>query len=228
MKTQQTRQLFRRHCEQTVRIRYLLFLPAQYERGPAEWPLLLFLHGAGERGTDLTKVTKHGPPRLVQQQPDFPFIVISPQCSNGQFWTAESLLPLLDEVMSSYRVDRKRVYATGLSMGGYGVWSLAVAHPERFAAILPICGGGDVLPILLAEPKQQRAYRSLGIWAFHGAKDPVVPFRESERMVEAFREVGNPARLTIYPEGDHDSWTETYANPAVYDWLLQHRRRRAC
>lgn len=132
---------------------------------------------------------------------------------------------LLKDVQERYNVDPNRVYLTGLSMGGYGTWELALAHPEKFAAIVPLCGGGTLLPVLLATTKQLRAIRSLGVWAFHGAKDSVVPLLESERMIAALKEVGNRAKLTVYPNSEHDCWTETYANPALYKWLLSHRRR---
>ena len=151
-------------------------------------------------------------------------MVVSPQCPAGQFWSNEILFPLLEEVLDKYRVDRNRVYLTGLSMGGYGAWKLAASFPERFAAVAPVCGGGDVLPVVLAESKKLRAIKTLGVWAFHGADDPVVPVQESERMVAALRRVGNDAKLTIYPECGHDSWTQTYNNPTLYDWFLEHRR----
>ena len=211
-----------------VRVRYLLFLPRNYQAKEGQrWPLILFLHGSGERGTNLSRVAAHGPPKIVKDQPDFPFIVVSPQCPNRQLWSNEFLLPLLDDVMDRYKVDPRRVYLTGLSMGGYGAWHLALAHPERFAALAPICGGGDILPVLLAGVPQLRALRTLGIWVFHGAKDPVVPLRESERMVAALRAVGNHVKLTVYPEAEHDSWTETYNSPALYTWFLSHQRTAA-
>jgi predicted peptidase len=110
-------------------------------------------------------------------------------------------------------------------MGGYGTWKLALAHPEKFAAIVPICGGGERIDVLLAGRERAAALRDLGVWAFHGAKDPVVPLEESERMVDAFKKTGvKEVKLTIYPEADHNSWTETYFNPALYEWLLKHQR----
>jgi predicted peptidase len=209
-----------------VSARYLLFLPEGYATEKKQrWPLLLFLHGAGERGTNLNLVRVHGPPKIVEQKPGFPFIVVSPQCPAGQRWDNDVLLALLDDIQKRYRVDRKRVYLTGLSMGGYGTWSLGLTHPERFAAIAPICGGGDPLVLLLPDPKKTAAVKSLGIWAFHGAKDPVVPLRESERMVEALKRFGcREVEFTVYPDAQHDSWTESYANPKFYDWLLRHER----
>jgi predicted peptidase len=132
---------------------------------------------------------------------------------------------LLDHLEERYSVDLARIYVTGLSMGGYGTWSLALATPQRFAAVAPICGGGNVLSILLANQHKLQALRTMGVWAFHGAKDPIVQPEESEKMVNAFKRIGNDAKLTVYPEAGHDSWTETYDNPALYRWFLEHNRR---
>lgn len=222
---QQARQ-FTKQITRTVTLNYLLYVPRAAASQPdKKWPLILFLHGAGERGSEVWLVAKHGPPRIVREQPDFPFIVVSPQCPAGRVWDNDEVLALLDEILATQPVDPTRVYLTGLSMGGYGTWSLGLAHPERFAAIVPICGGGDPLKALLADPKKAEALRSLAVWAFHGAKDPVVKLSESERMVEALRRVGvREVELTVYPEAQHDSWTETYANPRLYEWLLRHQR----
>jgi predicted peptidase len=220
---------FTRQITRTVSLDYLLFVPKAAAAQPdRKWPLILFLHGAGERGSDIWLVAKHGPPKIVREQPDFPFIVVSPQCPAGRVWDNDEVLALLDEILATQPVDPTRVYLTGLSMGGYGTWSLGLAHPERFAAIVPICGGGDPLKALLADPKKAGALRSLGVWAFHGAKDPVVRLVESERMVDALRKAGvREVELTVYPEAQHDSWTETYANPKLYEWLLRHQRTPA-
>jgi predicted peptidase len=217
---------FNKTITHTVSARYLLFLPQGYEaKGAKRWPLMLFLHGAGERGSDIWKVAVHGPPKIVKDKPGLPFILVSPQCPEGETWSNEVLLNLLDEVIANHAVDTHRVYLTGLSMGGYGTWSLAVQSPERFAAVAPICGGGEPVRIYLAGPKQVEALKSLGVWAFHGAKDPVVPLAESQRMIDALKKIGSEeARLTVYPEAQHDSWTETYNNAELYDWFLKHSR----
>ncbi|HLH53471.1 MAG TPA: dienelactone hydrolase family protein [Verrucomicrobiae bacterium] len=207
-------------------LKYLLFKPKGYDPSSTKrWPLMLFLHGAGERGTDLSKVTVHGPPKIVAEHPDFPFILVSPQCPPGQIWADEPLIGLLDETIAHLKVDPRRVYLTGLSMGGYGTWSLGTKYPERFAAIAPICGGGNLITLLLAEGPRANALKSLGVWAFHGGKDPVVPVVESERIVELLKKIGTrDVKLTVYPEAGHDAWTETYKNPELYDWLLKHER----
>jgi predicted peptidase len=210
----------------SVKVRYFLSVPngPTHRRLSKEWPLILFLHGSGERGEDLKKVAKHGPPKLALRDPDFPFMVLAPQCPRTQLWSPDIILALLDHVLEEHPADPYCVYLTGLSMGGYTAWQLAAARPDLFAAVAPICGGGDILPIKLAEPGHARLLRQLPVWAFHGAKDPVVPMRESERMIAALRDIGNEAKLTIYPEAGHDAWTEAYAGPELYDWFLQHRR----
>lgn len=209
---------------------FLLHLPPGYaESKRKRWPFLLFLHGAGERGDDVSAVAKHGLPRWIAEHPEFPFIAAAPLCPEHEWWRRDSLIPFVDELMARYRVDPARVYATGISMGGYGTWELGLACPEKFAAIAPVCGGGNLLPVMLAEDFKDpalKALRSLGVWAFHGAKDDVVDVSESRRMAEALRQAGcKEVELTIYPEADHDSWTETYSNPSLYRWFLKHRRQ---
>ncbi len=123
-------------------------------------------------------------------------------------------------------MDTNRVYLTGLSMGGYGTWNLGLTHSERFAAIAPICGGGDRGAMLLASPARRNAVLKTPVWAFHGAKDSVVPLEESEKMVGALKRAGHKnVELTVYPEAQHDSWTATYNNPKLYEWFLTHERK---
>jgi len=223
MKPSQTAQKFSRERPQVLATDYLLFLPRGYAAQSAKrWPLILFLHGAGERGTDLWLVAKHGPPKVDTAETNFPFIVVSPQCPAGKIWSNDLLLALLDEIETKYAVDPQRIYLTGLSMGGFGTWSLGLSHPEKFAAIAPICGGGDFITPFLADKTK---LTTLPIWAFHGAKDPVVPLAESERMVNYMRQLGvKEVKFTVYPEAQHDCWTQTYAQPELFDWFLQHSR----
>ena len=164
----------------------------------------------------------------MKDKPDFPFIVVSPQCPVGGRWDNDALLALLDHVTASHKVDTSRVYLTGLSMGGFGTWSLGCRYPDSFAALAPICGGGERIDILIGSRERKAALQSLGVWAFHGAKDPTVPVEESQKMVDALKRAGaKDVQLTVYPEAKHDSWTESYANPKLYDWFLQHRREPA-
>ena len=211
-------QAFEKTITRTLSCKYLLFLPETYGQEQKSWPMILFLHGVGERGNDLKKVKKHGPPKIAEKQKDFPFIVVSPQCPPEQWWPekVEVLINLLDDIVSRYDVDTDRIYLTGLSMGGYGTWALAVAYPDRFAAIAPICGGGNWL---MAD-----RLINVPIWAFHGAKDRGVPLEESQEMVNAVNAKGGSAKLTVYPDAGHDSWTATYNNQELYDWFLKHRK----
>ena len=210
----QTSQILQKEITKTVQVRYLMYVPQDYEtRG--KWPLMLFLHGMGERGDDIEKVKVHGPPKLLEKGEDFPFLILSPQCPDRQWWDNDELVVLIDEIVSEYRIDQNRIYVTGLSMGGYGTWSLALKYPYKFAAIAPICGGGN--------PNDAHLIKHLPIWTFHGAKDQVVLLKESQDMVDALRKEGNEVLFTVYPEANHDSWTETYNNQALYDWFLSHR-----
>ncbi len=207
-------------------LRYLAYLPKDYP-GPKSqrWPLMLFLHGMGERGTDVQRAGLHGPLKQVKSGQDFPFLIIAPQCPEDQIWEPAALLQLLDQLEQKYQVDPKRIYLTGLSMGGYGTWQLGLAHPERFAALVPICGGGNIIEVVLGPRAQVAQIKHLPIWAFHGAKDDIVPPIESERLVAQLKKLGaKKVKLTLYPEADHDSWTETYQSAELYEWLLKQSR----
>ena len=222
MKPSQSAQKFHLERKQVLSADYLLFLPDGYGADAGKrWPLILFLHGAGERGSNVWLVAKHGPPKIDTAN-KLPFIIVSPQCPDGKIWSNEILLALLDEIENKYSVDTHRVYLTGLSMGGFGTWSLGLSHPDRFAAIAPICGGGEFITPLLAD---KVTLSTLPVWAFHGAKDPVVPLEESERMVNLLKKMGvKEVKFTVYPEAQHDCWTETYANPELFAWFLRHAR----
>ena len=210
-----------RHFSAEVKIKinydYLLFLPKGYGKSRQRWPLMLFLHGAGESGTNLLKIKKLGPPMLVDSNRDFPFILVSPQ-SQGNGWNPDALNALLDDVVHNYRVDKDRVYLTGPSMGGTGTWTLASAHPEKFAAIAPVSSGGETGDV--------KKLLHMPIWAFHGGKDPTVKVARIEATVATFRAAGSDIKLTVYPDAVHDAWTQAYNDPELYRWLLEHKRRR--
>ena len=155
-------QTARLEATQKVELNYLRYLPPNYDKQDS-WPLLLFLHGAGERGEDLDLVKVHGPPKLISQGTDFPFIVISPQSPKDRWWRPNELTALLDDVAKNYKVDEDRICVTGLSMGGFGTWALAAYTPRRFAALAPICGGG--------EPYWARRFKHVPTWVFHGGQD---------------------------------------------------------
>jgi predicted peptidase len=205
-------------AERKAEIKFLLFLPTAYgtpEKKDVKWPLLLFLHGGGERGDNLELVKKHGPPKIVEQKKDFPFVTISPQCPAEKQWNADELVKLVDHVANTYQIDPKRMYVSGLSLGGAGTWELLAKHPGKFAAAVPICGPGD--------PAAAEKMKGTPIWVFHGAKDQGVPIAKSEEMVEAIKKAGGNVKFTVYPEAAHDSWTETYNNEEVYKWLLEQK-----
>jgi len=203
-----------------VSAQYLLCLPKEFGKiSERRWPVLLFLHGSGERGTDLDLVKRHGPPKLIEEGQDFDFIVVSPQCPQNEDWSVDVLDALLGEIIQTYTVDEDRIYLTGLSMGDRGVWDFAIAYPGRFAAIAPICGrvGRNNL-------EKACRLRHLPTWVFHGAKDSVVLLSESETMVKALQHCGASVKFTVYPGAGHDSWTETYNNPDLYRWFLEQKR----
>ncbi len=201
------------------KLNYLTYLPKNFPEGQEKYPLMLFLHGAGERGDDLELVKRHGPPQLIENGQDMPFIVIAPQCPKKQWWPMKNteLLQLIESVKEKYPVDVNRIYCTGLSMGGFGTWSLAIERPDLFAAIAPICGGGDSTKVC--------AIKDVPTWVFHGAKDTVVPIEKSQVMVDSLQACGGNVKFTIYPDATHNSWTETYDNPEFYEWLLSHTKK---
>jgi predicted peptidase len=202
----------------SVHVPYLLYLPKDYGVEEKRWPLMLFLHGRGESHGPLSLVTKWGPPRMAAKGNSLPFILVSPQCPGDDSWSKSSqqsrLVELLDHVVENYAVDEDRIYLTGLSMGGYGSWRMAADHPQRFAAVVPICGGGD--------PEDAKRLKDLPIWVFHGDQDRPVPFERSVEMVEAIREAGGTnIRFTTLEHIGHNCWSAAYATPELYDWLAQ-------
>lgn len=198
-------------------LRYLFYLPKEYDGAEnSGLPLVLFLHGAGERGDDLEMVKKHGPPKLIEGGKHFPFLVVSPQCPKDQRWNPAALAKLVDHVANTYAVDRKRIYVTGLSMGGAGTWALLKEKPGTFAAAIPICGRVDAA--------DAAKLTDVPIWIVVGAKDRPELVESNQKAAEAIEKAGGKAmRLTVYPDAGHDSWTETYNNADVYKWLLEQR-----
>lgn len=218
--TKQEGKTFEKDITVRVKLNYLLYLPVGYAESKEKYPLLLFLHGAGETGSDLEKVKMHGPPKIVEGGKKLPFVVVSPQAPEFG-WKPETLDALLDDVIAHNRIDEKRVYLTGLSMGGAGSFALAALRPDRFAAVAPVCGfvrQGDL-------DKVAEKIKGLPIWIFHGAKDTTVPVAASRNMNEALTKLGAEVKYTEYPEAGHDSWTETYDNQELYDWLLAHEKK---
>ena len=210
----QTSKTFKTKISKNVSLPYLLYTP----KPKGKLPLVIFLHGAGERGNDLELVKIHGIPKLIEQGQEFPFIAVSPQCPKDSWWTLEheTLKALIDKIVETHNVDKRRIYMTGLSMGGYGTWYMGGLYPKTFAAIAPVCGGGNLII--------GRQLVNTPVWAFHGDKDNVVPLDESERMVKIVKKAGGKAKLTVYKGVDHNSWDKTYNNPKLYQWLLSHKK----
>jgi len=216
---QQTPHSFQGEARIPVGYRYLLALPEGYEADTArQWPLVVFLHGAGERGTDLELLKKHGPPKLVEAGQKLPAIVASLQCEKARIWDPHGVKAVTDHLAATLRVDTRRIYLTGLSMGGFGTWETALEHPETYAAIAPICGGAGVRWVMAERIKD------LPCWIFHGDQDKAVPLEFSTKIHDALIKAGSQAKLTIYPGVGHDSWTRTYENQEFWDWLLAQKR----
>jgi predicted peptidase len=214
--------------KKTVEVNYLLYLPDGYGKEPQQkWPLILFLHGSGERGNDLELLKRQPLPKTLDQQKDFPFIVVSPQLPLAMGNWSDLIDPvnvLLSQIQATYSVDPQRVYLTGLSMGGFGTWEFALRYPRRFAAIVPIAGGyrhqSNAIPENICDLKD------LPVWVFHGAQDINVVPSQSEDMVNALKACGGNVKFTLYPDADHPaSWTRAYADPELYKWLLEQKLR---
>jgi len=214
---QQTEQKLQTDILTQFEIDYLIYLPDGYTESSNEWPLLLFLHGVGERGNDLSIVKRNGPPKLIEEDKKFPFVIVSPQCPERMDWDNRSLIVLLDFIESQYNIDNNRIYLTGLSMGGHATWSLAIQYPERFAAIAPVCGRGYSQDVL--------ALKEVPVWVFHGEKDDIVSIKDGKKMVKALEDCGANVKFTVYPDAGHDAWTEAYNNPELYDWFLKIRKK---
>jgi predicted peptidase len=207
--------------------KYVLFIPHDYT-GAKETPLILFLHGSGESGKDGLLQAGQGIGNAIKkQEKTFPFIVVFPQANELKSavvprWHAESkdgkrALSILDETVKAYKVDEKRIYLSGLSMGGYGTWNIAAAHPEKWAAIVPICGGGN--------PKDAEKIKDIPCWCFHGDKDTAVKVEKSREMIEALKAVGGKPKYTEYPGVGHNSWDEAYGTKELFTWLLEQKRK---
>jgi predicted peptidase len=193
----------------------LLFLPEDYD-SRQQWPLVIFLHGSGERGSDLQLLKKQGPPKHVARGEEFPFILLAPQVAAGDWWNAEELERWFHAATPGLHIDPAQIYLTGISMGGFGTWHWSGLYPQRWAALLPICGGG--------ERDQAAAIAHIPIWTFHGDQDEVVLPERTIEMVDALKHRGSSVKFTLYENVNHDSWTRTYEDPAVWEWLLAQRK----
>ena len=200
-----------------ISVNYLLYLPQDYGKDTSKmWPLMVFLHGSGEAGSDIEKVKMHGPPKLIEQGKQYPFIVVSPQAPQNEGWEPQVIIRMIKGIQSKYKVDKERIYLTGLSMGGFGTWNIAEKFPSVFAAIAPVCGGGDTTQVM--------KLKHIPVWCFHGAKDDVVNPEQSYRMVRALKKFNSDVKLTVYPDAKHDSWVPAYNNDSLYTWMLQQKK----
>lgn len=217
---------------------YRLLKPAKIEPD-TRYPIVLFLHGAGERGDDNKLQLLYLPEQMAQPEwrEKYPCFLIAPQCRANKQWvevpfnSKSSQMPeqpgdqmqvaigILDEVLKEFPTDPRRVYLTGLSMGGYGSWDLGIRHPERFAAIVPICGGGD--------ETQANRLVDVPVWAFHGAEDQAVPVERSRRMIEAIKQAGGKPDYTEFEKVGHNSWTPAYSDTdGVIPWMFKQVNER--
>lgn len=197
-----------------ISLPYLQYLPPDYAESGKRYPLVIFLHGSGERGNDLDLVRLHGWPRYAEEGVEYPFILISPQLPEGCHWCGQinSLNGLLDHLLATLRVDAGRVCATGLSNGGTGVWVWGMNNASRFASLVPVCGAG----ILWGSYEMVKT----PVWAFHGDEDGAIRYEESTRMVEQINAWGGNARLTVYPGVGHNCWENAYTDPALVEWVM--------
>jgi predicted esterase len=196
---------------------YLIYLPKEYKADiHKKWPLLIYLHGKSRRGNDLERLKRYGPPALIKRGKEFPFVVVSPQCPTSDTWNNDRwFIPLHRELTRKYRIDQDRIYLIGMSLGGYGVWYTATTYPEYFAAIVPICGGGN--------PKLACRIKHIPIWVFHGRKDKIVLPEKSAEMVAAVKSCGGKVRFTLLENMGHDLHL-VFHNEKIYTWLLKQRK----
>jgi predicted peptidase len=205
-------------------MKYFVYVPHDYKKGSKPYPVILFLHGRGGSVGDVSHLTSRGLAAAIKKhEKSFGFIGVFPQTKKkGNIWLTNSpenqqVMQVLAEVQKNYTVDPKRIYLTGLSSGGFGTWHLAVEHPEKWAAIVPICGGGD--------PSQAKRIKHIPCWCFHGAADKTVPVDLSRKMIGALKSAGGSPKYTEYPGVDHNCWDKAYATAELYDWLLKQHQR---
>jgi predicted esterase len=200
---------------------YMLYLPEGYEENPTKtWPLIFFLHGSGDRGDNIYLLAKASPFMMIREKGPLPFIIVAPLLNtSNHLFPLEYLDGVLAEVQATYRVDPKRFYVTGLSLGGEATYRFAIHQPATFAAIAPLCAMLDADQI-----SQLDRIKNLPVWAIHGADDSVVPLEKGQLPVDALKKLGGNIQFTILEGHDHDIWTDTYSDPAFYNWLLQHQR----
>lgn len=206
------------NLKQEISMQYLLYLPQEYEVDTTKlFPLLLFLHGSGESGENIEKVKTHGPPKLIAEGKNFPFIVLSPQNPDiNKLWDAEAVSALLENIESTYRIDPTRIHLAGLSRGAYGAWQVAIQNPNKFASLIVISG--------VSPGYYVKWLKNTPIWVFHGEDDDVIPVTESDNAVKELQGNGQNVKYTRYPNTGHDAWTRTFENPELFKWVLEQQK----
>ena len=204
-----------------VKLHYHLYKPDNYHDNDTKYPLVLYLHGVGERGADLKKIEVNGLPEVISKGKTFPFLTLAPQCPEFGWWSRseyiEALADLLKKVIEVYRVNSNQIYVTGLSMGGYGTLALAQKYPDLFAAIIPICGGMD-------DHESINRLGDIPMWLFHGELDQTHPVQRTLDIYDLLSPINKNIKLTIYNGVGHNCWDKTYGNHEIYEWLLSHNR----
>lgn len=203
---------FKKEVRQEKKLSYVLDLPQNIK---GKLPLIVFLHGSGERGTQLDLVKAHSPftyKHLIQE----PVAILAPQCPENQWWDTDAIYFLIKEIVQKYKIDESRIYLTGLSMGGWGTLKLAGEHPEMFAAVAPVCAPTDM--VMSANINQ---YKEMNIKIYQGGMDNIVFPENAYQFWRALHPVNPKAELIVYPNDNHNSWDSTYSNPAFYQWMLQ-------
>ena len=220
--------------------RYQVFVPAQWTPDE-EWPVIFFLHGAGERGDDGVRQLYKGLPEILREKSYFPAVVVMPQCRRRTWWGDPAMeaqaFAALEAAIEEFNGDRSRLYLTGLSLGGYGTWAFGYKYPKKFAALVPVCGGVKArrrFPVPDWHPAERapadpytetaRGIGNVPVWAFHGDQDRRVPVEESRKLTEALERAGGNVRYTEYPGVPHNSWDRAYAEEELIPWLLSQKK----
>ncbi len=200
---------------------YYLYFPEDYDdKSDENFPLLLFLHGGGESGDSLSTIKSNGPPKLIVEGKQFPFLILAPQNPyKKKWWNTRAVAQLLDTIVENNRVDKNRVYLTGLSRGGSAAWEMAVQYPDKFAAMAVVCG---MTPL----PYASWINKDLPIWVFHGDQDKSIPISESVNMVDKLKGMGYNVKFTIYQGVGHNSWENAYTTEELYSWFVKQRKGR--
>ncbi|MCF7364001.1 MULTISPECIES: prolyl oligopeptidase family serine peptidase [Vibrio] len=205
-----------KELENRFSTKFFVYLPKGYNERDEKWPLIISLHGSGERGTDLELLKKEGMPKLIEEGVEFPFVMVFPQCEKFSAWEPDRIKLLVDEIVDTYHVDQSRLYLTGYSLGGYGTWATAIKYPDLFAAIAPICGFamlGDVARL-----------SKIPVWTFHGENDEVMPYKFTEEIANIINKNGGNAKFTLYSDTGHNCWDEAYKSEDLYNWFTSYKK----